>query len=95
MLEETGRAVHDVDVQWLQEIRDELRHLASELSTDALPGSAWQEYGGPLVNLRNVVRALTEVTEWSKRSGPSTRRSKRHPVSGRVSARRSRVLRSR
>lgn len=90
LLEETGRAVHDVDVHWLHEIRDELGHLAHELSTDALPGSAWQEYGGLLVSLRNVVSSLTQVTEWSKRSGPSTRRSKRRPVSGKVSGHRSR-----
>lgn len=95
LLEETGRAVHDVDVHWLHEIGDELGHLAGELSTDALPGSAWQEYGGLLINLRNVVSALSEVTEWSKRSGPSTRRSKHHPVSRTVSADRSRVFRSR
>jgi hypothetical protein len=48
-----------------------------ELSTDSLAGSAWLEYGGLLVNLRNVVSALTQVTEWHKGSASSPRRSRR------------------
>ena len=42
--------------------------------------SAWLEYGGLLVNLRNVVKALTEVTGTSTRSPISARRSKRSEV---------------
>ena len=58
--------------------------LVSRLSDDSLARSAWHEYGGLLVNLRNVVDAMTEVTSWANRSGPSTRRERRYrlPASG-------------
>lgn len=84
LLEATARATHDVDEQRLVAISSELGDLAEELSTDSLPGSAWQEYGGLLMNLRNVVSALTKVTAWSAGSGPSTRRRKRYPISDKL-----------
>ncbi len=80
MLEATAEAVEEQDGERLRGIRSEIGRVAEELSTDSLPGSAWHEYGGLLVNLRNVVGALIEVQDRSHRSDPSLRRSKRYPV---------------
>ncbi len=77
LLADTATAVVDQDAERLQEIRAELGQVARELSDDSLAGSAWHEYGGLLVNLRNVVSALTEVTRRSEGSAISPRRSKR------------------
>lgn len=77
LLVEAASAVRDQDEERLRRVRTDLGGLADELSTDSLPGSAWYEYGGLLVNLRNVVSALAQVTEWSKGSARSPRRSTR------------------
>jgi uncharacterized membrane protein YccC len=77
LLTDTAGAVGDRDEERLRRIHAELRALANDLSTDSLAGSSWPEYGGLLVNLRNVVSALTQVTDWSQGTGPSPRRSKR------------------
>jgi hypothetical protein len=80
----TSEAVRHLDEVTLRELPDELGVLVSRLSDDSLARSAWHEYGGLLVNLRNVVDAMTEVTSWANRSGPSTRRQRRYrlPVTG-------------
>lgn len=77
MLAETAEALEERDGERLRGIRVKLGTLANDLSTDTLAGSAWYEYGGLLVNLRNVVDALAQVTEWSVGSGSSPVRSKR------------------
>lgn len=77
MLAETADALAQRDGDRLREIREELGGLADDLSTDSLAGSAWYEYGGLLVNLRNVVDALAQVSEWSEGSGSTPVRSKR------------------
>lgn len=77
MLAETADALVQRDGDRLREIRSELGTLANELSTDSLAGAAWHEYGGLLVNLRNVVHALAQVTQWSEDSGSAPVRSKR------------------
>ena len=77
LLEETAQAARDQDEALLRAVRSKLGDVARELSTDSLAGSAWLEYGGLLVNLRNVVSALTQVTEWHKGSASSPRRSRR------------------
>jgi uncharacterized membrane protein YccC len=77
LLGETAAAVGDRDAERLRAVHAELRRLADELSTDSLARSSWPEYGGLLVNLRNVVKALAEVTEWSAGSGRFPVRSKR------------------
>ena len=69
----------------LLDIRAQIAKVAEELSTDSLAGAAWHEYGGVLVNLRNVVTALIEVHERSSVSDPTQRRSKRYPVPSRIS----------
>lgn len=77
LLVRTAAAVDDQDEERLQGVRSDLGRFADELSTDSLPGSAWYEYGGLLVNLRNVVSSLAQVTEWSKGSARAPRRSTR------------------
>ena len=84
LLKETAEAVGNHDEDRLLEIRSELGHLADQLSSDPLASAAWLEYGGLLVNLRNVVNALTEVTGSSTQSAISARRSKRFPVPDKI-----------
>ena len=84
LLEETAEAVGNHDEDRLLEVRSELGHLADQLSGDPLAGAAWLEYGGLLVNLRNVVNALIEVTGSSTRSAISGRRSKRFEVPDKI-----------
>ncbi len=81
LLEGTADAVANHDEDRLLQIRSELGDLAEKVSGDPLASSAWLEYGGLLVNLRNVVNALIEVTGSTERAAISTRRSKRYPVS--------------
>lgn len=76
----TAEGTHRRDETTLREVPRELGRLLSRLSDDSLARSAWHEYGGLLVNLRNVVDALAEVTAWANRSGPSTRRRRRYDV---------------
>jgi uncharacterized membrane protein YccC len=80
LVTETSEAVRGYDAATLRELPQQMSDLVAQLSDEALVRSAWQEYGGLLVNLRNVVRALAEVTEWSIGSGPSTRRQARYRV---------------
>lgn len=79
LLAGTADAVDHQDVARLREIRALLTRFADDLSTDSLPGSAWYEYGGMLVNLRNVLGALTEVTELGMGSARSPWRTRRSP----------------
>ena len=85
LLVTTAEAVEQDDGDRLLDIRAQIARVADELSTDSLAGSAWHEYGGVLVNLRNVVTALIEVHERSSVSDPTQRRSKRYPVPSRIS----------
>lgn len=77
LLAETAEAVRDLDEERLHRIHTELGRLAEELSTDSLPGAAWTEYGGLLVNLRNVVSSLAQVIARSTGSRVAPGRSKR------------------
>ena len=61
LLAATGEAVGSVDVAALEEVRADLRRLADDLSTDALAATQWHEYGGLIVNLRNVIDAVSRV----------------------------------
>lgn len=61
LLAATADGVDDRDADRLQQVADELRDLAADLSTDGLAQDHWQEYGGLLVDLRNLVTALHNV----------------------------------
>ena len=78
LLHHTADAVRRDDTAGLRDIEAELVRLAEELSTDSLASSAWQEYGGMLMNLRNMLGALGTVIETGHRLDPSRRRSKRY-----------------
>jgi len=84
LLEASAEAVDDQDGDRLREIHSEIGRVAEELSTDSLAGSAWHEYGGLLVNLRNVVSALIEIQDLGNRADPQLRRSKRYPVRSKI-----------
>jgi hypothetical protein len=84
LLVATAEAVEHSDGDRLLDIRAQIARVAEELSTDSLAGAAWHEYGGVLVNLRNVVTALIEIHERSSVSDPTQRRSKRYPVPSRI-----------
>ena len=55
--------------------------LAGDLSDDAARQVAWQEYGGLLVNLRNIVDAGVELARWSSDASATSHRSRRYDVS--------------
>ena len=61
LLSDTGDAVCHADAERLGELRTGLQHLADDMSTDELPDDQWHEYGGLIVNLRNVMDAVSRV----------------------------------
>ncbi|VXA91894.1 FUSC family protein [Nocardioides sp. AX2bis] len=63
LLHESGKAVEDADHQPLVEIRERLDGLVDELTEAGLPARLWPEYGGVLINLRNVLAAMDEVAK--------------------------------
>ena len=83
LLAATAKALDENDPDKLQEIRDDVSGLARELSTEGLAESAWQEYGGLLVNLRNLVDAGVELARWSSEAGSSPLRRRRFLMNSR------------
>ena len=61
LLSETGDAVCRADKARLDELRADLQRLADDMSTNELAGDQWHEYGGLIVNLRNVMDAVSRV----------------------------------
>lgn len=61
LLGEVGRAVRDTDAERLEELRAELRLLAADYSDDNLSGLHWPEYGGLILNLRNIATSMDGV----------------------------------
>jgi uncharacterized membrane protein YccC len=78
LLAATATALDDDGPETLEEVRADLGRLASELSTEGLARSAWQEYGGLLVNLRNIVDAGVELSRWSSEAGRTPLRRQRY-----------------
>lgn len=66
LLGQTATAVLDEDEEALAAVQTELQRLADDLSTESLLRSAWHEYGGLLVNLRNVAAGLAFALEWRR-----------------------------
>ncbi|RYP83925.1 hypothetical protein EKO23_17770 [Nocardioides guangzhouensis] len=58
---EAADAVESGKVSRLHAVGDDLGELVRDLSDDALAHSAWQEYGGMVVALRNVLSALSRA----------------------------------
>ena len=80
LLTTTATALDEGDPEQLAGVRDELSRLGAELSTEGLSASVWQEYGGLLVNLRNIVDAAVELTRWTSQAGSAPRRRRRYDV---------------
>ncbi len=61
LLVETGRAVVDADPEALRVVHDRLRRLVREVSALNEPIEQWPLYGALIVNLRNILDAMSEV----------------------------------
>ena len=61
LVTQTADALDSGDPHRLAAVDSELGRLATDLSDDALSHASWQEYGGLLVNLRNVVIAVSHT----------------------------------
>lgn len=51
--------------------------MTEDFSQSSLEPEVWREYGGLLMNLRNVHDALTAAVQWNHEATPDKRRSKR------------------
>jgi hypothetical protein len=63
LLRQTADAIRRPDAARLVEIRSELRSLASDCSGDELSSLHWPEYGGLILNLRNIATSMDTVAE--------------------------------
>jgi cell shape-determining protein MreD len=63
LLAETGWAIQHPDTRRLGEIRVRLGVLASDYSDDQLSARHWPEYGGLILNLRNIATSMDEVAD--------------------------------
>lgn len=61
LLHDTGAAIMAPDAARVEQVREQLRELTGELSTEGLPSLHWPEYGGLIVSLRNIVTSMDEV----------------------------------
>ncbi|WP_162244510.1 aromatic acid exporter family protein [Marmoricola sp. Leaf446] len=73
----TADAVDAEDVPRLEELGEELARMTEDFSQSSLEPEVWREYGGLLMNLRNVHDALTAAVQWNHEATPDKRRSKR------------------
>jgi hypothetical protein len=63
LLRQTADAIQNPDSARLAEIRSELRLLTSDCSSDDLGSLHWPEYGGLILNLRNIASSMDTVAE--------------------------------
>ena len=63
LLDDAGAAIKEPSPVKVAQIRDRLRDLTAELSTEELSAKHWPEYGGLIVNLRNIVMSMDVVAE--------------------------------
>ncbi len=66
LVQEAAEAIATDDPEGLEHVRAELGRLAVDLSTEDLRASHWQEYGGLILNLRNVVTSMSPVALWHR-----------------------------
>lgn len=74
LLEQVAWAIRNPDAGKLAEIRARLGELADDYSSEDLPGLHWPEYGGLILNLRNIATSMDHVAEADPLSA-SVRRS--------------------
>lgn len=63
LLREVAWAIQNPDARRLGEIRTKLAALAGDYSDDRLSGLHWPEYGGLILNLRNIATSMDRVAE--------------------------------
>jgi uncharacterized membrane protein YgaE (UPF0421/DUF939 family) len=71
LLAEAGAAIEEPDSKRIAGVRLELQDLAYDLSTDDLSAKYWSEYGGLILNLRNIVTAMDRVAESNPVTSPT------------------------
>lgn len=74
----TAQATQDTDLTALEGLAEELQQLAADFSEASLSADVWREYGGLVMNLRNVHDALTTALEWGAHTAPEQRRRRRY-----------------
>ncbi|HSE72565.1 MAG TPA: aromatic acid exporter family protein [Nocardioidaceae bacterium] len=61
LLDEAGAAIVSPDSSRIAEVRHRLMELTTDFSTEDLPARHWPEYGGLILNLRNIVTSMDQV----------------------------------
>jgi uncharacterized membrane protein YgaE (UPF0421/DUF939 family) len=61
LLAETGRGVADADPERLRAVGDALRRLVNEITAQDEPADQWPLQGALIINLRNILDAMSEV----------------------------------
>lgn len=61
LLQEVGWAIANPDSRRLGEVRTKLHALTSDYSTQQLSALHWSEYGGVILNLRNIATSMDRV----------------------------------
>ena len=71
LLQEVGWAIQHPDARRLGEVRTKLDALAVDFSTEDLPSKHWPEYGGLILNLRNIATSMDHVVASDPGAAPS------------------------
>lgn len=71
LLQEVGWAIQHPDARRLGEVRTKLAALATDYSTEDLPSKHWPEYGGLILNLRNIATSMDHVASSDPQRAPS------------------------
>jgi uncharacterized membrane protein YccC len=80
LLQQTAGGIDTGDAAALEEVRESLGELARRLSEEGPVEPLWHEYGGLLVNLRNIVDAGIGLAPWTREAGTRPRRRTRFDV---------------
>lgn len=78
----TADAVDADDLAALERLGEDLSAMTQDFSRASLSAEVWREYGGLVMNLRNVHESLTQAVLWSHHAAPARRRSKRRLSAG-------------
>ncbi|HET6698012.1 MAG TPA: aromatic acid exporter family protein [Nocardioidaceae bacterium] len=69
LLDTAGMAIEDPDSRRMGRVRRGLQDLSRDLSTGELSTTNWVEYGGLILNLRNIVVAMDRLAEYDTVAG--------------------------
>ena len=73
MLRQAGDAISAADPDGTRAVHRQLANLAEDLSTENLSEKHWPQYGGLIINLRNIVEAMDEVAASNPMTPPPRR----------------------